>query len=107
MSLVDAHPRAHAGLRCDHCGRPVRGTQHTRTDYRVDYYALHGGHGEVCPLIGDYIHPGNTYVRLLDHYDVISCAECYPLPAVQDERERRFRPERDAAGESTAEAGDA
>ena len=100
MSLVDAQARAPAGRRCDHCGRPVRGTQHTRTTYRVDYYALHSGSGEVCTLIGDYLHPDHTYVRLLDHYDVISCAECYPLPAVQDEHERRFRPERVAAEEA-------
>lgn len=105
MSLVDAAARAPTGRRCDHCGRAVRGTQHTRTDYRVDYYALHSGQGEVCPLIGDYVHPENTYVRLLDHYDVISCADCYALPAVQAERERRYRPEETAAaGEEVREA---
>ena len=97
MSAPDA-----PSLRCDHCGRPVRATQHTRTAYHVDYYALHGGHGEVCALIGDYAHHDSTYIRLLDRYDVISCAECYPLPAVQAERARRFRPEAatgDEAGE--------
>jgi hypothetical protein len=89
-------------LRCDHCGRPVRGTQHTRTDYRVDYYALHGGHGEVCALVGAAAHHDTTFVRLLDHYNVISCAQCYPLPVVQAERERCFRPE----AELTEEAGE-
>jgi len=95
MSPVDSLP-----LRCDHCGRPVRPTQHTRTDYRVDYYALHGGNGEVCPIIGDYARPDTTYVRLIDRYDIVSCAECYPLPAVQAERERRLRPERGRAEEA-------
>lgn len=94
MSTSESHP-----LRCDHCGRPVRGTQHTRTDYRVDYYALHGGRGEVCALVGDFAHHDTTFIRLLDHYEVISCAECYPLPAVQAERERLFRPEAYAGDE--------
>ena len=81
----------------------MRGTQHTRSDYRVDYYALHSGHGELCALVGDYGHRDTTYVRLLDHYDVISCAQCYPLAVVQAERERRFHPESELgveAGES-------
>ncbi|MBX3025648.1 hypothetical protein KF840_12145 [bacterium] len=95
MSTSESHP-----LRCTHCGRPVRGTQHTRTDYRVDYYALHGGHGEVCALVGDFAHHDTTFIRLLDHYEVISCAECYPLPAVQAERERLFRPEAGAGDEA-------
>lgn len=81
------------GLRCTHCGRPVRGTQHTRTDYRVDYYALHGGRGEVCVLVGDLGHHDTTFIRLLEHDEVISCAQCYRLPVVQAERERLFRPE--------------
>lgn len=87
-------------LRCDHCGRAVRGTQHTRTDYRVDYYALHSGRGEPCALVGDYGHHDASYIRLLDHYDVISCAQCYRLPAVQAERERRFHPEAGEGGDS-------
>ena len=89
MPPVDA-----VSLRCDHCGRPVRGTQHTRGAYRVDYYALHGGNGDIVPLIGDNV---NTYVRLLDRFDVVSCAQCFPLPAVQAELERRFHPERERA----------
>jgi hypothetical protein len=81
-------------MRCDHCGRPVRGTQHTRSDYRVDYYAVHGGRGEICPLIGNYAGAGGTYVRLLDHTELISCAQCYVRADVRAERERCFRPER-------------
>ena len=41
------------GLRCDHCGRPVRETQHTRTSYTVDYYTLYSGNGEVCSFTGE------------------------------------------------------
>lgn len=80
-------------MRCTHCGRPVCGTRHTRTDYHVDYYALHGGRGEVCELVGDFAHHGTTFIRLLDHDEVVSCAECYPSAVVQAERARRFRPE--------------
>ncbi|MFN8642005.1 MAG: hypothetical protein U0802_10215 [Candidatus Binatia bacterium] len=107
MASVDALAHPTAPRRCDHCGRPVRGTQHTRTDYQVDYYALHSGNGEVCALIGDYIHPDATYVRLLDHYEVVSCADCYVRQAVRDERERRFRPEDFAVDEAAGEIGDA
>jgi hypothetical protein len=87
--------RAEPALRCDHCGRPVRETQHTRTAYRVDYYSLYSGRGEVCPLIGDEGLRGGTYVRLLDRFDVVTCADCYSRRAVQEERERRFHPERE------------
>ena len=109
MSPADSPPRSAHGPRCDHCGRPVHGTRHTRTDYRVDHYALHSGHGEIYEIVGDYDHHDTTYVRLVDHYGVVSCAECYPLPAVQEERERRFRPESVASDPAAAgdEAGEA
>ena len=81
-------------LRCDHCGRAVHETQHTRTSYTVDYYSLHSGHGEVCSFIGEDGQRGATYVRLLDRFDVVTCAQCYRRAAVQAERDRRFRPER-------------
>lgn len=89
--------------RCDHCGRAVYGTRHTRTDYTVDYYSLYGGHGEVVPLPGDERGRGQTYVRLLDRFDVISCADCYRRAEIRAERERRFRPER-SGGEETNDA---
>ena len=81
-------------LRCDHCGRPVRETQHTRTSYTVDYYSVQAGHGELCSFAGDDGLRGATYVKLLDRYDVISCVECYRQGAVQAERDRHFQPER-------------
>jgi hypothetical protein len=86
-----------SALRCDHCGRVVRETQHTRTSYAVDYYSVHSGHGEICSFIGDDGQRGATYVKLLDRFDVISCVQCYGQAAVQAERERRFQPERESA----------
>jgi hypothetical protein len=85
-------------LRCDHCGRAVRETQHTRTSYTVDYYSVHSGHGEVCSFIGEDGQRGATYVKLLDRFDVVTCAQCYRRSAVQAERDRHFQPERAAAG---------
>ena len=88
---------------CDHCGRAVRATQHTRGDASVDYYTLYAGHGEVVTLAGDERVRGQTYVRLLDRFVVTSCVDCYRRPEVRAERERRFRPEREAAEEGDAE----
>jgi len=84
-----------AALRCDHCGRGVRETLHTRTSYRVDYYTLHSGHGELCTVAGDDRQHTFTYVRLLDRFDVITCSDCYRQAAIQTERDRRFQPERE------------
>lgn len=100
--MTAADRSAAPARRCHFCGRAVRPTQHTRTTYAVDYYALHGGRGERCELVGDYGHRAATYIRLLDHYEVITCAQCYAQPRVQAERERLFRPERAATGESEA-----
>jgi hypothetical protein len=90
-----AHP-AEPSLRCDHCGRAVGETQHTRSSYAVDYYSVHSGHGEVYSLVGEDGQRSATYVRLLDRFDVITCAQCYRQGAVQVERDRRFRPERES-----------
>ena len=97
-----AEPPAPAGRiagRCDHCGRPVRSTQHTRNGYAVDYYSLHSGHGDVAAFSGDDRTRG-TYVKLRDRFDVITCADCYRRGPVQVERERRFHPERDDADDA-------
>jgi hypothetical protein len=91
-------------LRCNHCGRAVRETLHTRTSYRVDYYTLHSGHGELCTVAGDDRQQAFTYVRLFDHFDVISCADCYPQAAVQAERDRQFHPEREGSDLAREEA---
>jgi len=84
-----------SALRCDHCGRAVRETLHTRTSYRVDYYTVHSGHGELCTVGTDDRQHAFTYVRLLDRFDVITCSDCYRQAAIQSERDRQFQPERE------------
>jgi hypothetical protein len=80
-------------LRCSHCGRPVCETVHTRSSYRVDYYELHTGQVEASILRHGDGGPVQTYQRLLVPELVITCADCYQDPLIQDEREQRFRPE--------------
>jgi hypothetical protein len=81
-------------LHCDHCGRAVRETTHTRSSYAVDYYSVFGGRGEVCSFVGDDGQRGATYVKLLDPRQTTSCAQCYGSAAAQAVREQCFRPER-------------
>ena len=100
MTARDLPRPPEPALRCDHCGRAVQETQHTRTDYRVDYYSLHSGHGEVCAVPGDERQRGGSYVKLLDRFDIVTCAQCYHRDTVRAERERRFHPERDASSEA-------
>lgn len=87
-------PGGRASLRCSHCGRDVAGTTHTRTTYRVDYYALHTG--DVEPVaVQRADDPERTVIvlRLVRPIDVYTCVDCLRHPAVRAERERRFRPE--------------
>jgi hypothetical protein len=91
-------------LRCDHCGRAVRETQHTRTAYAVDFYTLYSGHGERCTVAGDDRQRAFTYVKLLDRFDVITCADCYRDTAVQAARDRQFQPERETDGSAGEES---
>jgi len=91
-------------LRCDHCGRSVGETRHTRTSYAVDYYSVHSGRGEVCTFTGEDGLRNATYVKLLDRFDITTCAECYRQPAVQAERDRRFQPEREPESPQRGEA---
>ena len=79
--------------RCDHCGRAVNETIHTRSSYRVDYYELHTGPVETATLRHGEDGPVQIYQRLLVAVRVVTCNDCYQNPAVQEERERRFRPE--------------
>lgn len=97
MSCRSSERAAGSALRCTHCGRPVRETQHTRGSYAVDYYTVHGGHGELCSLTGDDGQHLVTFVKLVDHFDVVSCADCYRRGAIKAERDRCFRPELEAA----------
>jgi hypothetical protein len=82
-----------AGLRCHHCGRPVEQTWHTRNSYKVDYYSLYTGEVEEALINVDDEAPPITYQRLLRSVEVVTCVDCYRDPSVQQERERRFRPE--------------
>ena len=91
MSSLDA---GRVALRCNHCGREVRETAHTRSSYRVDYYALHTG--EVEPVVlgrGDDADAVTTVLRILRPYEVFTCVDCYAQPRVRSEREHLFRPE--------------
>jgi len=81
-------------LRCTHCGREVRETVHTRSSYRVDYYALHTG--EVEPVLvarREEADVATTVCRILRPYEVFTCVDCYAQPWVREEREHLFRPE--------------
>ena len=81
-------------LHCEHCGRAVSETVHTRASYRVDYYALHTG--EVEPMTvasGDDTVPALTVFKLVRPADVVTCVQCYRRPEVRVARERLFRPE--------------
>src|SRR5262245_42605851 len=89
---VTVHSKA--ALRCNHCGREVTETVHTRSSYRVDYYALHTGEVEPVTLPrADETAPLVTVFKLLRASEVVTCAECYRRPDVRAEREILFRPE--------------
>jgi hypothetical protein len=80
-------------LRCDHCGRSVKETQHTQMAYTVDYYSLHTGPVETCSLVTDDGDRHLTFQKLLSVEEVITCVDCYQSADVQRDRELRFRAE--------------
>jgi hypothetical protein len=80
-------------LRCDHCGRSVNETQHSRTGYTVDYYSLHTGPVETCSLVTDDGERRLTFQRLMRAEEVVTCVDCYRRADVQRDRELRFRAE--------------
>jgi hypothetical protein len=89
---------AKGALRCTHCGREVTETIHTRSSYRVDYYALHTGEVEPMTLSRtDDTAPLVTFLKLLRPSEVVTCSECYRQPQIREERELLFRPELAAA----------
>lgn len=93
---------ASSELRCTHCGRRVRETIHTRTSYEVDYYDMHAGQTETVTFRRSEDGPEVVYQRLIAPEFIITCRDCYRDPAVQDEREHRFRPELGAQPEEGA-----
>jgi hypothetical protein len=100
MTTVRSLSSSAAPLRCVHCGRPVKETFHTRSSYQVDYYSLHTGDVEPLVVRVDEDEPPVTFQRLVNAVEVVTCANCYRDPAVQQERERRFRPELAGGGRS-------
>jgi len=67
---------------------------HTRSTYRVDYYALHTGDVEPTTMArsddpADVI----TVMRLIRPVEIFTCVDCYRLPSVRRERDRLFRSE--------------
>jgi hypothetical protein len=94
-------------LRCTHCGREVAETVHTRSSYRVDYYALHTGDVEPVVIRVDQSAPPVTILRLLRAENLLTCVDCYRRPKVQAERELLFRPERSVVGEEQLAQDDA
>lgn len=103
MSAVGA---GKVSLHCTHCGRPVGETIHTRSTYAVDYYALHTGVVEPMTIQrSDEPYGSLTVLKLIAPRTVVTCADCYRQPAIRDERDLLFRPERPAADEPEAATG--
>ena len=101
MSLAGVAPRP--PLKCFHCGREVLGTVHTRTSYRVDYYALHTGDVEPVTLQrADDAMTLVTVLKLVHPTEVITCVDCYRQPTIQRRREQLFRPELQPVPEENA-----
>lgn len=100
MSAVD-DTKTH--LRCHHCGREVTETMHTRSTYRVDYYALHTGDVEPTTMArSDDPADVVTVMRLVRAVEIFTCVDCYRQAGVRRERERLFRTELQAAPEGEA-----
>jgi len=76
---------------------------HTRSTYRVDYYALHTGDVEPTTMArsddpADLV----TVMRLVRAIEIFTCADCYRQPSVRRERELLFRTELQAPDEEAA-----
>jgi hypothetical protein len=73
----------------------VEETFHTATGYRVDYYSLHTGDVEPASLTTE----GGaqmSFFKLLAPIEIVTCANCYQLAAVQRERAERTLAEVDS-----------
>lgn len=67
---------------------------HTRTAYRVDFYALHTGDTEPVSIPDpEDADRAITVLRLVRATNVVSCRDCYHQPAIRRERDLLFRPE--------------
>jgi hypothetical protein len=94
----DSSPAHRTNLRCEHCGRAVAETTHTRSDYRVDYYSLATGDVEPCTLTSEDGQYRITFQKLIRPFEMVTCVDCYRDPGVRRDRERRFRPEGEEQG---------
>lgn len=90
---MDAGGSDYRAGRCHNCGRPVDETVHTRSTYRVGFYALHTGEVEPVRVARPDDGATITVLRLVRPFEVLTCADCYRQPSVRAERERLFRPE--------------
>jgi hypothetical protein len=94
MPLLMATAEGRIPLRCTHCGREVAETLHTRASYHVDYYLLHTGDVQPTTVARPDDPAGVMTILKLSRVNiVVTCAECYRQPGVQEERELLFRPE--------------
>jgi hypothetical protein len=70
-----------AARHCDHCGRVVRETLHSRTSYVVDCFVRHTGATEIAivrrPASDETV---LVYQRLVRPAVVITCTDCYDDP---------------------------
>ena len=77
----DAGDSSPAARHCDHCGRAVGETLHSRTSYVVDCFVLHTGATETAivrrPDSDEIV---LVYQRLVRPALVITCADCYADP---------------------------
>jgi len=90
-------------LHCTHCGRPVAETVHTRSSYAVDYYSLHTGAVESMTVQRtDEPYGTITVLKLIESRTVVTCADCYRQPSIQEARDLLFRPELSSPGEVQA-----
>ncbi|MBP1687582.1 MAG: hypothetical protein H6Q33_3725 [Deltaproteobacteria bacterium] len=90
-------------LHCNHCGRQVGETVHTRSSYAVDYYVLHTGAVEPMTIQrADEPYGRITVLKLIEPRTVVTCADCYRQPTIQEERDLLFRPELSSADEPEA-----
>lgn len=93
-------------LHCTHCGRPVGETVHTRTSYAVDFYVLHTGAVEPLTMQRtDEPYGSVTVLKLIAPRTVVTCADCYRQPTIQEERDLLFRPESSATDQPEAATG--
>jgi hypothetical protein len=59
----------------------------------VDFYSMHTGDVEACSMSVDEGDRTVVFQKLVRAVEIVTCADCYRNPEMQDRRERKFRPE--------------